>query len=257
MQLLMWIPFVFTLSVLTYAAILDFRKREVSNGVWCFAYPIGCVMTLTELAFSLLDVQIVLVSLGVALFFGAVLLYTDFYGGADVKALVFVGLTTPTLPLMLNPVLSVPALPIVLVVFCNSALLSMVWPLSIFILNLKDVLQGKQLFDGLNLTMREKVLLLFTTRHIPLWTLEKSLRCFPAEEVVLQEGKPTKKLLHLMKAETNLSKYVNNLKEHQELCTKGVLASPTIPSIAFFTIALVTAPIGTLLFWIITLIGII
>jgi hypothetical protein len=198
-----------------------------------------------------------LVSFGVSLFLGAVLLYTGFYGGADVKALVFIGLTIPTLPFMLNPVLSVPALPLVLVVFCISAILSMIWPLSIFILNLKDVAKGKQLFDGLNLAMREKVLLLFTTRRIPLEELKKSLRYFTAEEVVLQEdGKPTKKLLHLIKAETNLSKHVNNIKEHPELCEKGVLAAPTIPSITFFTIALTTAPIGTLLFWIITFLGI-
>ncbi|MDR0797696.1 MAG: hypothetical protein LBE70_03120, partial [Nitrososphaerota archaeon] len=106
--------------------------------------------------------------------------------------------------------------------------------------------------------IREKVLLLFTTRRIPIKELEKNLRYFPAETVVLQEDdKPTKKLLHLMKAETNLSKHVNNLKEHPELYEKGVLASPTIPSITFFTIALATAPKGTLLFWIITLIGII
>jgi hypothetical protein len=40
--------------------------------------------------------------------------------------------------------------------------------------------------------MREKVLLLFTARCIPLEELEtKDLRYFPAEEVVLQEGKPT------------------------------------------------------------------
>ena len=256
-QLLMWVPFIFTLSVLTFASVLDFKKRTVPNWVWLFAYPIGCIMTLTELAINLIDVQTILVSFGVSLLLGAILLYTGFYGGADVKALVFIGLTVPMLPLMLNPVLSVPALPLVLVVFCNSSLLSMVWPLFIFILNLKDVVKGNQLFEGINLTIREKVLLLFTTRRIPIEKLGKNLRYFPAEEVVLQEdGKPTKKLLHLMKAETNLSKHVNKLKEHPELCEKGVLASPTIPATAFFTLALTTAPIGILLFWIITLFGI-
>jgi len=249
-QLLMWVPFIFTLSVLTFASVLDFRKREVSNWVWLLAYPIGCIMTLAGLAFNLLNVQTVLGSFGVSMILGVVLLYTGFYGGADVKALAFVGLTVPTLHITFNPALSVPTLPLVLVVFCNSAILSMVWPLSIFILNLKDVMKGKQLFEGINPTIREKVLLLFTTRPIPLEELEKKkLKYFPAETVVLQEGKPTKKLLHLMKAETNHSKHVNNLKEHTELCEKGVLASPTIPSIAFFTIALATAPYGVLFFW--------
>jgi Flp pilus assembly protein protease CpaA len=255
----MWVPFGFVLGVLVYVSVLDLRKRAVSNWVWLFTYPIGCAMTLMGVVFNLLDIETVLVSFFVSMVLGVVLLYVGFYGGADVKTLIFVGLTLPTLPVVFSPVLGVPALPLILVVFCNSALLSMVWPLSIFILNLKDGLHGKSLFEGIKLSMREKVLLLFTARRISLEELEKkSLRYFPAETVVLQKNrKPTRKLLNLMKAETNPSKYVNNLKEHSELCKKGVLASPTIPSITFFTIALATAPIGTLLFWVITLLGII
>jgi len=253
---MLWVSFGFVLGVLAYVSVLDLRKREVSNWVWLFTYPIGCAMTLTGWALNLLDMQTVLVSFLTSMVLGVVLLYVGFYGGADVKALVFVGLTLPTLPVVFSPVLGVPALPLILVVFCNSAILSMVWPLSIFILNLKNGLQGKSLFEGIKLSMREKVLLLFTARRIPIEELEKkSLRYFPAEEVVLQEGKPTRKLLHLMKAEINTSKYINNLKEHPELYEKGVLASPTIPSTTFFTIALATAPIGLLLFWIITLLG--
>jgi len=259
MQLLMWVSFGFVLGVLAYVSVLDLRKRAVSNWVWLFTYPIGCAMTLMGVVFNLLDVETVLVSFFVSMVLGVVLLCVGFYGGADVKALVFVGLTLPMLPDVFSPVLSVPALPLVLVVFCNSAILSLVWPLSIFILNLKDSLQGKSLFEGIKLSMREKVLLLFTARRISLEELEKKrLRHFPAETVVLQEdGKPTRKLLHLMKAETNTSKYVNNLKEHKELCKKGVLVSPTIPSITFFTIALATAPTGPLFFWIIILLGLI
>ena len=256
MQLLLWVPFGFVLGVLAYVSVLDLRRREVSNWVWLLTYPIGCAMTLTGWALNLIDIQTVLVSFFGSLVLGVVLLCVGFYGGADVKALIFVGLTLPTLPVSFSSVLGVPALPLVLVLFCNSAILSMVWPLSIFILNLKDSLQGKSLFEGIEISMREKVLLLFTARRIPLEKLEtKSLRHFPAETVVLQEGKPTMKMLHLIKAETNTSKYINNLKEHPELCKKGVLASPTIPSITFFTIALATAPIGPLLFWIITLFG--
>jgi Flp pilus assembly protein protease CpaA len=249
--ILMWAPFVFALGVLAYASIFDFRKREVSNLLWLFAYPIGCALTLVGLVFNFLNIGAVLVSLGVSLFLGFALLYTGFYGGADVKALIFVGLTLPMLPLTVNPVLGVPALPLVLVVFCNSALLSLIWPLAVFILNLKTILRGPSLFEGIKLTMREKVLLLFTARRIPLEELEhKGLRYFPAETVVLQEGKPTRKLLHLIKAETNPAKYTDKLKENKELYKKGALASPTIPSSFFFTVALLVAPLGNIVFWI-------
>ncbi|MDR2719468.1 MAG: prepilin peptidase, partial [Nitrososphaerota archaeon] len=209
MQLLMmWIPFVFTLSVLTYASVFDLKKRKVSNWVWLFAYPIGCIMALTKLAVSLLDVQAVFVSLGVSMVLGFVLFCSGFYGGADVKALVFMGLTVPTIPHTFNMTLGFSALPVVLAVFCISTILSLIWPLSIFTLNLKDLLIKKvSMFDGIKLTIRQKVLLLFTARYISLTQLE-SLRYFPAETVVLQEknGEPTRKLLHFVKAETNLQK---------------------------------------------------
>jgi len=244
----MWVPFIFALSVLTYASVHDFRKREVSNWIWLLAHPIGCIITIAGLAFNLLNVQTVLASFGISMILSVVLLYTGFYGSADVKALIFIGLTLPTLPITLNPILNVPALPLILTVFCNSAILSMVWPLFIFILNLKDIVKGKQLFEGINLTIREKVLLLFTTRCMPLEKLEKSLRYFPAEEVVLQEGKPNRKLLYFVKAETDLKKHLDHLKEHSELYQKGVLASPTIPTLVFFTVALALVPFGNWIF---------
>ena len=246
MQLLtMWIPFVFTLSVLTYASIFDLKKRAVSNRVWLFAYPIGCIITLTKLAVSLLDVSTVFVSLGVSMVLGFVLFCSGFYGGADVKAIVFMGLTLPTIPHTFNTPLGFSALPFVLAVFCISTILSLIWPLSIFTLNLKALLIKKvSMFDGIKLTLRQKVLLLFTARYISLTQLE-SLRYFPAETVVLQEknGEPTRKLLHFVKAETNLQKCLDKLKEHSELYQNGVLASPTIPTMIFFTIALTIVPL--------------
>jgi len=236
----MWAPFVFTLSVLTYASMFDLKKREVANWVWLLAYPIGSMMTLAKLVFGLLDVQTVLVSLGVSLFLGFVLLCSNFYGGADVKAIVFIGLTVPTIPPTFNPALGLSALPVVLMVFCISTILSLIWPLSIFSLNLKDLLKRKPMFEGIQLTLRQKIWLLFTARRIPLTKLG-GLRYFPSETVAVQEereGKPARKLLCFVKAETNLKKYTDNLEEHSELYQNGVLASPTIPTMIFFTLAL-------------------
>ncbi|MCL2288745.1 MAG: prepilin peptidase [Candidatus Bathyarchaeota archaeon] len=248
------------LSVLAYAAIFDFRCREVSNWVWILAYPIGCVMTLASLAFSLLDVQTVLISFLVSLFFGLVLFCLGFYGSADAKALLFLGLTLPTLPFTLNSTYGNVGLPLFLTVFCNAALLSLVWPLSIFILNLKDFLKGQDMFDGIKLSPSEKVWLLFTARKMPIEKLE-SLRYFPSETVEIEinqkEGTPCRKLLRFIKAEADLKKYRDNLKAHSELYQKGVLVSPTIPTMIFFTISLALTPLGNLFFFMLFLFGII
>ncbi len=252
MQLLMLVQYVFALGVLIYASMLDFRKREVSNRVWIFAYPIGCALTLAALVFDSLNIHTIVLSLGFSIAIGFVLLYFGFYGGADAKALIFVGLTVPTLPFNFSPILGAPVLPPVLTMFCNSVLLSMVYPLSVFILNLKDALKGNNMFEEIKVTTHEKLLLLFTARRIKLDKLEKSLMYFPSERVVIQEGKPTRKLLHFIKAEADLSTYFENLKENKELYKKGVLASPTIPFIVFFTFALALAPLGNLIIWTIT-----
>jgi len=252
----MWVPFVFGLCVLVYVAIADFRCRLVSNWVWVFAYPIGCALTLVGLVFSLVDVGVVLVSFVCSMFLGLVLFYSGFYGGADVKALIFIGLTLPTIPLTLNHTLGVPVLPLVLVMFCNSTLLSLIWPLSIFVLNLNHHLRHKRacMFEGIKLSLRQKVWLLFTAKLTPLDKI--GVRYFPAETVVTLEeegaeegGKPTRKLLRFVRAETDLKKHKDNLMKHSELYKNGVLASPTIPTALFFTLALAITPMGNLIFF--------
>lgn len=244
--LLMWVPFIFVLSVLTYVFVFDFKTRTVSNWVWIFAYPIGCAMTLVNIVFNLVDVSAVLVSFGCSLFLGLGLLCSGFYGSADAKALVFLGLSLPVVPFVFSSVLGVSVLPVVLVVFCASAILSLVWPLSIFILNLKDLfVMRKTMFDGISLTVREKGWLFFTARKVSIEKLG-GLGYFPAEQVVLLEGEPTRVLVHFVKAETNLEKYWNNILSYGELYRGGVLVSPTIPSICFLVIALAILPLGNL-----------
>jgi Flp pilus assembly protein protease CpaA len=244
----MWVPFIFVLSVLTYVFVLDFKTRTVSNWVWVFAYPIGCAITLVNIVFNLVDVGVVLVSFGCSMFLGLGLLCLGFYGGADAKAFIFLGLSLPVVPFAFSSALGVPALPVVLMVFCTSAILSLIWPSSIFVLNLKDLfVMRKTMFDGISLTIRQRVWLFFTARKVPIEKLG-GLGYFPAEQVVLLEGEPTRVLVHFVKAETNLEKYWDNLLSYDELYRGGVLASPTIPSTCFLWVALVVLFLWSLFF---------
>jgi hypothetical protein len=213
-------------------------------------------MTIATIGFGLLESSVVLVSVFVSVVLGVVLFWSGFYGGADIKALLFIALTTPTIPIALKPILNLPPLPMILTVFCNSILLSLIWPLSIFSLNLKDTLKGNHMFEDIKLTLPQKVRLFFTARQTALEKLE-GLRYFPAEQIEIQNGQPTRKPLRLIKVETDTTKHLNNLNIHKHLYKKGVLASPTIPTIIFFTIALAITPLGNLFFWAITLLGII
>jgi Flp pilus assembly protein protease CpaA len=240
------LQYAFALGVIAYASIFDLSIREVSNWVWVLAYPTGFMLTAVSVATDALNMQTASLSIGVSLVLGLVLLYFGFYGGADVKALIFVALTLPAYPTAFKLLLGDAALPPVITMFCNSVILSIIYPLTIFALNVKDVLKGKKLFEGITVTTREKILLLFTARKIRLDELDKSLAYFPSETVVKQDGKLTRKLLHFIKAETDLSPYLTNLKENSELYKNGVLASPTMPFIIFFTLALAIMPLGNL-----------
>jgi hypothetical protein len=252
--LLLWLPFIFALSVLAYACVYDIKERQVSNKVWLLAYPTGIILTITQIVFGLIDGSIVLVSVLTAVFLGFVLFRSGYYGGADLKALLFIALTTPTIPLILNPALNLPPLPLILTIFCNSILLSLIWPLTIFALNLKDTLKGKHMFEEIKLALHQKIWLFFTARQTPLEKID-GLRYFSSEQIEIQNGQPSRKLLRFVKAETDQSKDLKNLHAHKYLYTKGVLASPTIPTIAVFTIALAISPLGNLFIWIVTLIG--
>lgn len=243
------LQYAFALAVLIYASIFDFKNREVSNWVWVLAYPTGFALTIAAVATEVLTAETVILSVGVSLLLGFVLLYFGFYGGADAKALIFVALTFPAYPTAL---LGGTVLPPVLTMFCNSVLLSLIYPLTVFASNVKDVLRGKKMFEGINVTSREKVLLLFTAKKVSLDKLDKSLAYFPSEMVVNQDGKLTRKLLHFIKAETDLSPYLANLKENRELYKNGVLATPTMPFIIFFTLTLILMPLGNLILWIIS-----
>lgn len=255
-MLLLWLPFIFALSVLAYACVYDLKERQVSNKVWLLAYPAGIILTLTQIMLGLIDGTIVLVSVLTAVFLGFVLFRSGYYGGADLKALLFIALTTPTIPTILNPTLNLPPLPLILTIFCNSILLSLIWPLSIFALNIKNTLKGKNMFEEIQLTLPQKIWLFFTARPTPIEKLG-GLRYFPAEQIEIQNGQPIRKPLRFVKAETDLSNHLNNLNAHKYLYKNGVLASPTIPTIAFFTIALAITPLGNLFIWAVTLLGII
>jgi len=235
-QLLLWASFAFTLTILAYASILDFRKREVSNWVWIFAYPACCALTFSGWITGVFELEVVLISVGISTMLSLMLFFIGFYGGADVKSLILVGLALPISPHTTTTTTN-PIMPFILTIFLNVTILSLAWPLSVFALNIKDTLRGCHMFEGIKLSPKQKLWLLFTKRKIPLEKL--SLKYLPAETITIQEnGTPTKRVLHFVRAETDLTKHLEILEKHKEHYKNGVLASPTIPTLCFFTPAL-------------------
>lgn len=223
----------------------DVKSREVPNSVWALAYPVGCTLTAVMLVYNVVNVEMIVLSVGFAVGVGFVLCYFGFFGGADLKALIFVALTVPGHLTVFKPVNSA-GLPVVLTMFCNSAVLSLIYPFAVFTLNIIDWWRGKKMFEDMHLTVRERMRLLFTTRKISIEKLENTLAYFPLETVVNQNGKPTRKILRFVRAETDLSQLLAILKANKHMYKDGVLATPTVPYIVFFTLGLAVTLFGNL-----------
>jgi len=208
-------------------------------------------LTVIDVIAGWVTLQASIVSIVLSLILGICLVYLGFFGGADAKALLFIALTVPAYPTEFNPLLgdliSIP----VLTVFFNSTLLSLICPLTVSALNTADILRGKKLFRGVEVDIFGKFVLFLTARRVDLGKLEEGLFYFPAETVVEEDGKLVRRPLHFVKAEDDTSSLIAALKRNRNLYSDGVLASPTIPFIVFFTFGLALLPLGNLVFWVV------
>ena len=228
--------FLVSLVALGYGSVKDFSTREVTNWVWVLTVPVCLFLDCVDVYLGVLSVTVLLASLGVSFLVGVSLFYLGLFGGADVKALLLIGATVPSYVIVPRLLLArILFLPIVFVFF-SSVVLSMFYPLSILVLNLNDLRRGRRLLQGLGVRhWYSKLVLYVTVRKVCLEQLHNSLKYFPAEKVVLQEGKPVRRPVYFVRAEANLDELFADLQAHGDLFGDGVLASPTIPMIVFLT----------------------
>jgi len=222
-------------AFLAYALVCDVMKREVPDQVWLVSIPACLLLDCVAVSLGNTDLASILVSLGIALLIGSLLCFLGFYGGADAKALLLISAATPSyLPGASLFAMNVLPLPILFVFFC-STLFSSSYPLTVLTLNLVDFLRGERLLQGIEGSWLGRLVLYATARRVKLEDMRGSLRYFPAEKVVVEDGKARRKPLYFVHAEANLDEQVEKLEEHKELLNDGVLASPTIPMIVFLT----------------------
>lgn len=95
LELLRVVPLLF---LFFYLAIQDYRKGHVQNLVFVPFFVSGLLLTSTALV---LDPSLILQSClvaGFAILFGTMLYHVGAWGGADLKALIVLEVTLPTLP---------------------------------------------------------------------------------------------------------------------------------------------------------------
>ena len=226
------------LSALGVAAWQDIKRREVDDAVWAFSIPAVLLISACEAGFGIIDPFLLAASLALAFCLGLLLHRFGLYGGADVKALLLIASAFPSYP----PGMSLPLwrffpLPFLAAVVAGT-LLSAAYPVSIFISNLMLMIRGDNPLEGVEEENPfRRFLLLMTARRIPIEELEGSLKHFPAEKISVNGGVPKRKPILFVHAEADVDSMVEELMRHKEIYGDGVLASPTIPMVAFLEAA--------------------
>ncbi|PTD93861.1 hypothetical protein C9439_05640 [archaeon SCG-AAA382B04] len=123
----------FTIPLFFYATYTDYKDRRVSNKVWLPLIGLALVVFFFEFSISYL-IKLCL-SIGVMFPLAYLLMYFDF-GGADAKFLMVVAILFPEYPAVFNP-FYVEGWIFSFTVLLNALILALVYPLTIFLVNLK------------------------------------------------------------------------------------------------------------------------
>jgi preflagellin peptidase FlaK len=139
--------------MLLFTSYLDLRKREVEDKVWVIFGIIGLVLQVYEVANGETDLVQLLIGVGLAALVGMGLYFFGFYGGADGKALIVLGLLVPHFVPQVGLYSVAP-----LMILTNGVLISILLPLGLLIYNISMVLRRKPIFDGFHEPLYRKVL---------------------------------------------------------------------------------------------------
>jgi len=238
MNMIFIVKAIIGLSVLGFAAWQDVKKREVEDKVWLFSIPAVFSLSIYEVALGEPGLISLIASPAFAVSIGILFNYLGLYGGADVKALLLIACTFPFYPSsLIFPLWRAFPLPFLTVVF-TATLFSAAYPITVFILNLISIFSGRNPLEEINVNgIFEKILLLMTTRKISVEELGKSLKYFPAEKIVFENGSLKRIPVLFVHAEADVDEMAEEIIKYKDEIGGEVLASPTVPMVALFEIA--------------------
>jgi archaeal preflagellin peptidase FlaK len=200
--------------MLLFTSYSDMKKREVEDKVWIVFGGGGVVLQVYEIYSHETGIVALALSLVLATVIGMGLFFFGFYGGADGKALIVLGILVPVFTPRIGLYSIAP-----LIVLTNGVLLSILLPVVILFLNVSRLLRRQRIFDG----FQEP------------W-YRKAVACFLGYK---QTGKP-REFQFSMEKETNsenpeAKKFQFSMMQ-EDFETKGnTWVTPGIPLLVFFT----------------------
>ncbi len=235
-------------GILIPSTVLDVKFREVRDEFWVIGSILGIAINVVEALTGHLEVLRLLISLAVGCIMGFALFYIGFFGGADSKALIFLSLTVPENPTSIRQ-FGVSLIPVI-TVFNNAVIFSLCYPLAIAILNVKELVRGRDPLRGLHVKgIPQRMILFLTVKRTSFEELKKRIGYYPAEQPFEENGRILRRPIYFMKAETDKEEVLQKLEPYANrgLYQDGILVSPTIPFITFITLGLAFLLVGDLI----------
>ncbi|MGI0091465.1 MAG: prepilin peptidase [Nitrososphaerales archaeon] len=143
-------------AMLLYTSYLDLRKREVEDKVWVIFGIVGAALEAYEVAIGETGIIALGISIALAGVIGMGLYFFGFYGGADGKALVVVGVLVPHFVPNVGLYSVAP-----LIVLTNGVLISILLPMAILLFNIARLLRKQPIFEGFSEPWYRKALACF------------------------------------------------------------------------------------------------
>ena len=119
------------------------RKREVEDRVWLIFGAIGVILQSYEVYTGETAIVLLGISVALAAIIGMGLYFFGFFGGADGKALIVVGVLVPVFAPKIGLYSIAP-----LIVLTNGVLISVLLPIAILIFNTTRLLRRQPIFEG-------------------------------------------------------------------------------------------------------------
>ena len=142
--------------MLLFTSYLDLKKREVEDKNWLIFGGLGVTLQVYEIHTH----ETAIIDLGISLLLATVigmgLFILGFYGGADGKALIVLGVLVPAFAPQIGIYSIAP-----LIVLTNGVLLSILLPIAILLFNVSRLLRKQPIFDGFSEPWYRKALACF------------------------------------------------------------------------------------------------
>jgi len=241
------------LAFLIYSSWSDLRTREVSDRVWLIFFPVALSLTSIRIALRQELIQISILSVFLGLTISAILLYSGFFGGADIKALICITVATPTPLITVGPVICLlhPFFPVTL--FCNSCLIALSPAAYITLRNMLRISEGNgRLFDGFEEEPAWRKMLAFISGYRTDFSELKEKHLYPMEQVSGSDGETVRRFRFFLDVEADQEEIVKGLERHVKkgLIPREVWVSPGLPMLVFFTLGYVsTITLGDFTIW--------